>query len=180
MRALLAAFGLVFSLSACVSPVTYPAGMSIENLPPKVTAIFIESVSEGTMMGNAGITETSATPEDKERVNNLVRGTVSDLLASEGFGVVAAKDDGAAPVLMRIRTWYLPYNPILGGHVNIFIRLYDGADREVVSAFGGRDFTLLNLAIEDGVDGVVRSTAKYAGENLVKELKKRSATAPAP
>lgn len=166
--ALLASLLVVCLTTACQAPITYADGRSKTDLPMRRNSVVLEEVTESTMMGDKSIPNTSV---DQVRYNEIVREQIASKLQGSGFSVVRSKEDCGICMSLKGRVYFLPFNPLTGGHVNIFVKTYDPKGAELFTAFYGRDFGLLSLAVNGGSEEIVRSSAERAAESLVGELK---------
>ncbi len=163
------------ALSSCMAPVTYPQGRSLSDVPKTYAPVKLESVVESTMMGNDDPTIVSG--EEQLEVLNSVRAGITKAFAEKG--VVLVTDGTDAPTVIRAKVYWLPYNPIIGGHINIFLKLYDKNDRHLMTGFLGTDFALLSLAALGGSSGLAEKMGQRATVRMLDELKKIDGTSTA-
>lgn len=152
----------------CASPITYAPGKSASDLPRSASSLVLDGVYEGTMSGSR-IVEPSST--EQQKINATVKDELSKVLAQRGISVVDSKTQCPDCLTVKGLVYYLPYNLLTGGHINVYLKAYNKEGRELFTAFYGRDFLSLHLAIDGGVDGIIKSSTGAAAKSFLDELR---------
>jgi hypothetical protein len=172
----LRAFALValiagFALSGCQAAITYAPGQSARSLPTSRNNIIFEGISESNMTGSTGLPTSSA---DQAGYNDTVRDVILSKLQSAGISIFDKRVGCSDCVTVNGLVYVLPWNPLIGGHVNIFIKAHTIDGAEVFTAFAGSDFTLIDLGIKGSTQEIVRSMAGKAADRFVEEFRNKA------
>jgi len=123
------------------------------------------------MRGDKSLPDSSM---DQTRYNQIVKEEMFSTLSTSGISLVMSKDQCSECAGVKGLVYVLPYNPVTGGHVNIFMKTYDTKGEELFTAFFGHDFGLVTMARLGDTEDIVRRAAKMAAERLTEELQKGS------
>jgi hypothetical protein len=164
-KSCLAAIAAAVVLSACVGPIKYQEGRSLSDVPETYSPVALVSVSESTMMGDKDI------PDPKYgAIIERAREAIAETFKQKGVEVSPTTDN--VNLLIHAKVYWMPWNVILGGHMNVFLKVHDKSGAELFTGVFGRNFTLFDLAGK-GEMGVVDLVAGNAATNVINELAKK-------
>ena len=137
-------------------------------MPTNRTQVVFDGVSQSDLLGTQSVSPISV---DHAHLNDVISDLIKSKLQAAQIAI-ADKRNCLNCADVKGFIYLLPWNPIIGGHVNIFIRAYAPDGTELFTAFRGRDFGLIHVAAEGGTEEIVKSLAEKAADYFVNEFRK--------
>jgi hypothetical protein len=146
------------------APAIYASGHSAADLPKRRDAVVLEGFSAGSTKD-----PNPPTPSDEEAHQiEVAREQMVPLFKANDISLLDDPAKCLDCLRLKVFVHLLPWNPLIGGNITIFMRADAASGGELFSTLGIRIAHLADLAI--GYDHLTRDAVDQAGEKFITEL----------